>query len=513
MYHCKHCDARGNVYTFMNKMFEQFLEKTTNEHYMALSKKRSGVSYQTFGEAHQWAYDEDSERWLIPYRNNKGSIVTIQEYFPSITKNNKRFLPGLPSSLYGLHLLPKRPKANVILCEGPFDAVALDWNIGARHRDKYVILGVPGSFKKEWAQHLHGRKVRLWFDNDDGGKKLIEQVKKPLCEGDAVEEIRILKWPEDCPDGCDLNDLVTDPHWLGKSVIGYLLKNSLEVTPEPKFAWRFGWERGAAGQEHIDWIWPDRLRCGTYASFSGKRGTLKSTIVRELVARYTRGKLMPDCKTASLPAGHVIYITAEDSETTTEAGLEYAGADKDRLIIHGTTMKDGEFLNILEHLHELRQVVRQYGVRLVVIDGQNSVVGAPCIATDMLARHNITNKLHQFAQQENICLLGIRNEDAEGRAYGPASMSDLSRCILRAEEIGKKDGQRYFKLVFERISDAAPSTHPDLYYSVKDLGGQNRKILWGVNPPKNAENSPKEAVDHIKKSLAAKQAKGKEATE
>jgi hypothetical protein len=141
-------------------------------------------------------------------------------------------------------------------------------------------------------------------------------------------------------------------------------------------------------------------------------------------------------------------------------------------------------LNILENLDELRQKIREHGVRLVVIDGQNSVVGAPNISTDMLARHNVTNKLHQFAQAEDICLVGIRNEDREGRAYGPASMSDLGRAILRATELEPLAGERYFQLTFERISDAAPKTHPPIPYSVQDLGGPSRRILWGKVRPK-----------------------------
>ena len=121
----------------------------------------------------------------------------------------------------------------------------------------------------------------------------------------------------------------------------------------------------------------------------------------------------------------------------------------------GATLKDGDPLNVLDRLDELRAVIRQYGVRWVVIDGQNSVVGAPNIMTDMSARHNVTNKLHQFAQQENVALIGIRNEDAEGRVLGPQSMADAARGILRAEELEKDGEDRYFRLVFERISDAA----------------------------------------------------------
>src|SRR5262249_31258475 len=168
--------------------------------------------------------------------------------------------------------------------------------------------------------------------------------------------------------------------------------------------------------------------------------------------------------------------------------LEDAGADLNRITVLPATLKDGDPMNILEHLDELREMIRKYAVRFVVIDGQNSVVGAPCIATDMLARHNITNKLHQLAQRENICLLGIRNEDRDGRAYGPASMGDRGRCVLRSVELKAYRGDRYFMLLFNKVSDAAPSTHPPIPYSVEDLGGSSRRIIWRKARPQGDDD-------------------------
>jgi hypothetical protein len=308
-------------------------------------------------------------------------------------------------------------------------------------------------------------------------------VRKLLGESGEAAELLVLKWPAKTPDGYDVNDWVRDHPQAG--FVGFVRDHCVKVVRQPRLDWKHGWERTPAGPEVIDWVWPDRLRCGSYCSLSGKRATLKSTLVRELVALYTRGEPLPGCEAVGLPPGHVIYITAEDGEAAAWAGLEEAGADLGRVSILTAVLRDGDPMNILEHLEELRQAVREHGTRLVVIDGQNSVVGAPCIATDMLARHNITNPLHQFAQQENVCLLGVRNEDRDGRAYGPASMNDLGRCILRAVELEPKGGKRYFELVFERVSDAAPKTHPILPYSVADLGGSARCILWGQKRPED----------------------------
>ncbi len=223
------------------------------------------------------------------------------------------------------------------------------------------------------------------------------------------------------------NDLVREHPEV--KVLGWAVKNSFEYVPESKLDWEDGWQRAKQGPEVIDWVWPNRMRCSSYISYSGRRGTMKSTVIREVIARYTQGKPLHGCDRPGMPAGHVVYITAEDGTATAWASLELAGADMNRISILPATLKDGDPMNILDHLDELRQKIRKHGTRLVVIDGQNSVVGAPNISTDMLARHNITNKLHQFAQKENVCLVGIRNEDIDGRAYGIPAATRLVRGV------------------------------------------------------------------------------------
>jgi hypothetical protein len=401
VYHCKHCDEKGNVTTYLTWLHREFLERTTNVHYIQLSRKRGGVAWQTF-QSHGWAYDAPLDRWLIPFKNSKGNVVNLQQYYPNkATKPNKYLLPELPSALYGLGKLldPKRQRCPVWLCEGPPDGVALDWNIGATNRAKYVIVATPGPFKAEWAGLFRGRKVRALFDNDQGGDQHRRQVQKLLGDSGVADELLLLKWPDGTPDGFDVNDLMTTQFKDGNSALGWLVKNCIKVIADSPLAWSHGWDRAAnAAEEVIIWVWDCRLCCGTYASFSGRKGTLKSLLMREIVALYTQGKALPDCTEASLPPGHVVYVTAEDIVGKAWAELLRFGANKDLISVLPAVLKDGEQLNVLDQLPHLRQIVRQYGTKLVVIDGQNSVVGAPCIATDMLARVNITNKLHQFAQ-------------------------------------------------------------------------------------------------------------------
>lgn len=500
IYHCKHCETSGNVKTFLTHYHQQTLGRTTSKDYLALKKLRGGkIAAQTF-KRHQLAYDSALGCWLIPFQNDKGTIVNLQLYYPNRSKPNKMNLPCLPTSLYGFHRLRTSSKEKpVLLCEGPFDAIALDYNIGPQHRSRYILLATPGGFKKEWAELFQGHKVYAFYDNDAGGQRHRESVQKLLGESGLADELNLLKWPDQVPKGYDLQDLVCDRRFgdgAEKSLLSFLFENCVEIAAESILDFKHGWEHEPnTGPEKIDWVWPNRMRCGSYVSLSGRRGTLKSTLIRELIARYTQEIPLPDCEKIGLPASHTIYLTAEDGAAAAWAHFDLAKANRNYLSVLPAIGKDGNMLNILEHLDELERTIRLYGSRLVVIDGQNSVVGAPCIATDILARHNITNRLHQFAQRHNICLVGVRNEDEGGRAYGPASMSDLGRCILRTEELKADRDQRYFVLQFPRISDAAPKTHPPLYYSVEDLGGSSRRILWNRQNPKSDGEAFQKAMD------------------
>jgi hypothetical protein len=178
-----------------------------------------------------------------------------------------------------------------------------------------------------------------------------------------------------------------------------------------------------------------------------------------------------------MPAGHVLYIHAEDDRDSIEQAFEWAGGDLDKWLSMPAMTQDDDPLNILDHLPEVSEIIRKYGIRFVVIDGQNSVVGAPRINTDMNARWYVTNKLHQFAQRENICLLGIRNEDREGRGLGPQSMGDIGRCVMRAVQVQKSPP--YCVLEFVKVRKAARELYPDIPYSARDLGGSHAEIVWG----------------------------------
>jgi hypothetical protein len=480
-YDCKHCGQKGNVTTFLTWIHRQCLEQTTADHYSQLGRKR-GIAPQTL-RRHQLAYDREQDRWLMPFTSSNGNVLNMQLYYWNRNKPNKSNLPGLPTSIYNFPQLVKAGDKPVLLCEGPFDAIALDYSIGPHNRSKYAIIAVPGSgFKQEWVPHFKGLKVRALYHNDNGGRQQSGRVKELLGES-RVAELQFLEWPAGYPDGCDLNDLIRRAEFKANSILGWVTDHCRPVTIDSPVVIYHG-RRPPEEDTPTDEIWPNHIPCETYAAFSGRMGTLKSTIAfGEIAARHTTGRTMPLCDALGLPAGHVLCLSAEGGRKEAENHFEWGGGDFSKWHYLPATTTDGDSLNVLDHLEGIiRETVYQFGIRLIILDGQNSVVGKPNICTDMLARHNVTNKLHHFAQKMKLCLLGLRNEDNEGRALGPQSMRDIGRCVMRTVE-DKLTNPRHLTLEFVKVNDCAPETHPPIPFAVANLGGAHRKILWEKGRP------------------------------
>src|SRR5262249_32078502 len=154
---------------------------------------RRGIAWQTL-QAHGLAYDSENARWLVPFRGGEGSVVNLMLYDPD-ARVAARMLPGLPAALFNFDkLMSTSANVPVMLCDGPFNAVACDYAIGAHTRPKYAVVGVPGAFKPAWAEHFRGRRVRALMDNDERGERHNRRLQKVL--GGVAAELLLLRWPE-----------------------------------------------------------------------------------------------------------------------------------------------------------------------------------------------------------------------------------------------------------------------------------------------------------------------------
>jgi uncharacterized protein (DUF927 family) len=111
--------------------------------------------------------------------------------------------PPEPRPLYGLDRLAARPSDVVIVCEGEKVADAA----GALFPDMVTLTWPGGAMavnKADWSP-LRGRRVTIWPDNDDPGRRAAAAVAKAARDVGAAR-VSVVQVPHDWPDRWDLAD-------------------------------------------------------------------------------------------------------------------------------------------------------------------------------------------------------------------------------------------------------------------------------------------------------------------
>lgn len=200
---CKACGASGNKYTFLQLHYDACRESTTSRQRTGLSRQRNGLAPAALNDL---AYDEGTGKWLIPIRNERGSMVNLRQWD---RKSNILFSTGgCKAHIYNIEHVAAADE--VFICEGEWDALALQYMFKKAKHDA-VCVAVPGAgtFKQEWAEHFKDKHVRLVYDNDDPGKKGQERTLGILREHTHCKSIAVIEWPESYPDKYDIRDYVT----------------------------------------------------------------------------------------------------------------------------------------------------------------------------------------------------------------------------------------------------------------------------------------------------------------
>lgn len=196
--------------------------------------------------------------WLVPGYGTDGVLDQVYRRIKALKKGKwiweLRPTPGIwtEGKVHALHLTvkdfdPSRP--NMIVCEGPWDGMAL-WEVG--RRDDTNIVAIPGCnvWRDEWTKMCEGKHVTIMFDSDHpltvGSKSLragydgVVRVAKRLS-GSAAS-VRWLRWGPDGfdperPSGWDVRDHLTSdqaPLEVRRSYLADLM-NKLEDAPREWF--------------------------------------------------------------------------------------------------------------------------------------------------------------------------------------------------------------------------------------------------------------------------------------
>ncbi len=290
----------GNAYTFLRELWDAS-DRATNGQTKVLAADRRLMFPETLTH---WGACVSvlTGDWLVAGYGADGRITQLYRYVRNNRKKRMDLLPtpGMDASqprhgLFGVSGYD-REKPDVILCEGPWDGMAV-WEVvrsakgvGGRNLEYTAsheasllsttnVLAVPGctTFPESWAGLLVGKRVTVMYDSDhpsrqeDGrtappagwsGMKRLAGLLASLEQSKRPAEVRVLWWGDEGYDpshkhGYDVRDALTgstDVKFRVAALQGLLAR----VRPVPK-----EWVTGDAVQARRRAEIPV-LKCGSW---------------------------------------------------------------------------------------------------------------------------------------------------------------------------------------------------------------------------------------------------------
>ena len=125
--------------------------------------------------------------------------------------------------------------------------------------------------------------------------------------------------------------------------------------------------------EQTSWAWKDRIPLGGVTLLAGQEGSGKTTILADVLARATHGRLDGDLQGEAIGC---VYATAEDSWSRTLAPrLMAAGADLQRVFLVQVDGLNGG-LTVPGDLVDLAERMAATGSRMLVLDPLGAHLGS-----------------------------------------------------------------------------------------------------------------------------------------
>jgi len=229
VWQCFVCNTKGNGLVFTRLLYEKAAESKSDAgaFHTAVAKDRRLISPATVAA---WGICKDGEgSWLVPGYGVDGKLDQVYRRMKIQERDQWvwRLLPtpGIwpEGKVHALYLVPtdfdpNRP--NLVICEGPWDAMAL-WEVWNRLDKTTNIIGVPGCniWRDDWTGLCRKKCVTLLFDSDhpringksksragyDGMKRVANKI------SGVASSLRYLVWGQDGydpekPSGWDVRD-------------------------------------------------------------------------------------------------------------------------------------------------------------------------------------------------------------------------------------------------------------------------------------------------------------------
>ena len=267
LWHDKKVESGGTLAAFLQRMHDETYGPALSKVHLKTLAQRRRLPLAAFK---RWrgvvGYDETHSAYtLLCHNPASGEPCNLYWW----TLDGKQWnTPGCPVGLFGFARTTDDESRVRFLCEGAWDAVALDHLLSALD-EPGVVLGVAGAgvFKPTWARSFAGCDVRVLYDHDSSGKHGDAKVARQLKR--TARSLQFLHWTvadEDdsaIPRGADMNDAVAA---------------AVAARQENPDALRECWEQLCSGLQ-------DHARTDDDADSDGASGTL-DILKREWVYAY-----------------------------------------------------------------------------------------------------------------------------------------------------------------------------------------------------------------------------------
>lgn len=257
-------------------------------------------------------------------------------------------LPDLP--LYGYERLTSEDE-EVVITEGEKAADAL---LGRGVCAVGTVTGATTTPSDESLSVLRGKRVYLWADNDEVGRKHMDGIAAQLFKL-GIDDVRDIEWTDAQNKGDDAADFDDDERFLGllidsatprerpdgdlsENPSGFTLMNFVEFLDKP--------------DGELDWLVDGWMAVGGTSTVVAKPKVGKSTFARNLSLSVARGSDFLGRRTEQ---GPVIYLALEETERRVREQFRRIGATgEEPIYIYVGPTPAQLFEDILPHMRSIQ---------------------------------------------------------------------------------------------------------------------------------------------------------------
>lgn len=198
------------------------------------------------------------------------------------------------------------------------------------------------------------------------------------------------------------------------------------------------------------WYWYPRIPLGALTLVFGRAGIGKSTMVYDVLARASRGDVMPN--SAVLPDEPIlnarsVIVGTEDTPERVRAVLEKADADLDNVAIVAQEQLPDPRLSVFEQLPFLEDAMKKFRSRVLYVDNVNeAMIGGTIDTNNERSVRNALRPLDSMAKRNDFAVImtthpkkGAYRFDVTEGITGSQAFTNLARSILFVARVPHSD--------------------------------------------------------------------------